>query len=101
MTEPSDTLDIAQLPDEEDQLYIIGIDSAHSSRYMERLAERFEEIFDNATYIVVGGKVASEADVTVSMIERSSIEELPIEQVDKESVREAYLEAIEEDEDDD
>jgi hypothetical protein len=92
MPEPSDTIDIAELPDEEGRCYIIGIDNEHSERMLTALAERLDTMFEKADYVVVGGNLGSESDVVLSCVDDIGIDDLDIDEVHKDTLKDAVME---------
>lgn len=88
MPEPSDVLDIAELPDEEGKFYLIGVDANHSERMMDVLGNRIEAVFDHATFLVVAGQLGAEADIILHELGEADIDDIEIDQVTKENLKE-------------
>lgn len=63
MTEPSDTLDFVELPeDAEDKTFLVGLDDSYSERYAKVIADRLDEYYDEAEVLLVSTE-RIEADV--------------------------------------
>lgn len=92
MTGPSDEIGVAGLRDDPDMVYIVTIGAGVSERYAEIMADRFDEMFVKANFVVL-----SEDSLNIK-----TDEEVELWQVDKDRLKEAYklLKAKEEKDDD-
>jgi len=76
MTEGSDSdYDVVQLPDSEDDVYLIGVDERTTGRMLETINERFDGIFENATYVVFTADIVTEGDLEVHRFESEEVKE--------------------------
>jgi len=74
MTEGSDSdYDVVQLPDNEDDVYLIGVGERTTGRMLETINDRFDSIFDNATYVVFTADIVTEGDLEVQRFDSEEV----------------------------
>jgi len=69
MTERSPTpdgdYDVTYLPDDEDAVYLIGVDPQATGRMRELIHDRFDELFEDARFIVFAAEVTVDDGLSV------------------------------------
>lgn len=79
MTERSDdAYDVVQLPDTEDAVYLIGMDERTTERMLGVVDNRFDDIFENATYVLFTADIVETGDLDVARVDKESVKD-PLE----------------------
>lgn len=67
--------DLTELRDEEDSVYLIGVDERTTERMLETIDERFGEVFEDATYIVFTADLVAEGSLEVYSFDSDEVKE--------------------------